>query len=122
METEDLCQGEAHCLRSDKPHGKSRQTKHLTGSRNGRNKKREEGREVTGWAEVGRQRQNNKSGDSGGIFTDDENKRFALCVSNVDGWQPSERSSDALQTHKIESEHHGDTKAGITTLCAFVCP
>lgn len=29
-----------------KPHGKSQQTKHLMGSRNGRNKKGEEGREV----------------------------------------------------------------------------
>lgn len=37
-------------------------------------------------------------------------------VSNADGWQPSERSSDALQTHRIESEHHGDTQAGIITL------
>lgn len=61
-------------------------------------------------------RQNNKSGKGGGIFTDEENKRFALCVSDADGWRPSERSSDALQTHSIESEHHGDTQAGIITL------
>lgn len=70
---------------------------------------------------MGRQTQNNKSGEGGRIFTDDENKRFALCVSNADGWQPSEQSSDALQSHKIESEHHGDTQAGIITLFVLLC-
>lgn len=68
-----------------------------------------------------RQRQNNKSLEGGGILTDDENKRFALCESDVDGWQPSGRSSDALQTHKSESGHHGDTQAGIITLFVLLC-
>lgn len=84
-------------------------------------KKRRGGEGGEGWAEVGRQRQNNKSGKGGGIFTDDDNKRFALCVSDADGWQPSEHSSDALQTHKIESEHLGDTRAGIITLFVPLC-
>lgn len=84
-------------------------------------KKRRRGEGAEGWAEVGRQRQDNKSGGGGGIFTDDENKRFALCASHADGWQQSERAWDALKTHKIESEHHGNIQTGTIALFVFLC-
>lgn len=121
METEDLCQAEAHCLRSDKPHGKSRQTKHLTGEQEWeewkkkyRRRRRVEGGE--GWAEVERRRRNNKSGRGwGGFLQMMKAREFALCGSDVDGRRPSGRSSDILQTLKSESEHRGAIQGGIIT-------
>lgn len=63
------------------------------------------------------ERHNNKSSEGGGNFTDDESKRFALCERRIDG-----SHQNALQTlSKPESEHHGDTQAGIITLFVPLC-
>lgn len=117
METEDLCQGEADCLRSDKPHGKSRQTKHLTGEQEWEEyKKKKEGREVRD-----RQRWRDRDGitkaEKVGGFLQMMKTRDLHCVRalRMDG-----SHQNALQTHGRESGHRGVTRRGIITF--FVLP